>query len=279
MGIFNCPYCQETLTDAQCVNGHTFEEINGVLRLVTSEFLEKINPFLEKFEPVRAQHGHSGVQKEDFAKLPEIGVGKDWAYRTQDLKSVRSIIGYKRGLRILEIGSWIGWMANNLTENSHEVTGTGYFTNELDGLEAKKHYDNDWEAIQMDLENLPINDQSFDVIICNRNLQYFINPIGMFDTLMNKIKPGGVFIVSGMYFYSSKVGHKKVTEQRRSFENDYGFSPQFVPVKGYLDHADYRYLEARGMKFEGYESKIRTTLKYIMTNKPMHYLGYVKKVK
>lgn len=231
-----CPVCKELLnSNFLCENDHQYFMDEGVLKLMTPEFSEKLSAWLLDFESFRKD----SIQKLDYNNLPKSGIAVDkhiWKARTQDLDIILALVD-GNCKHVLEIGSWNGWLANNLSKKGLKVTAIDYFTDELDGMKAKKFYQNsDWNSIQMDLEDLSVFDSQFDLIVINRCLPYFTNINKLLDNCYKLLSSNGKLIITGI-----NIVNKEATElelAKIDFKNKHNKPLLFKSFKGYLDKVD-----------------------------------------
>jgi len=150
---------------------------------------------------------------------------------------------------VLEIGAWNGWLSHQLSKDGHEVLAVDYFVHQLDGLRARKHYpEAGWRAVQMDLEDFSVLKGPFDIIIFNRGLPTFIDPVQTLTDATALLAPGGMVIATGLTVFKdiSKIeAHFKAV--RNEFEEETGRDLFFKPMKGYLDSRGLKNLRDVGM--------------------------------
>ena len=242
----NCPICNEHLNESlSCINEHQFQIEEGVIKLMTPEFVEMLDSWLISFEDFRKPH----LQELDFNHLPSSGLKVNshlWKAREQDLSIISSFIA-SSDQKALDIGSWNGWLANHLTQKGLAVTAIDYFTHELDGLKAKKFYQHPhWNSIQMDLEDLSILNEPYDLIVINRCLAYFTNIEQLIDTAIHMLTPGGKLMVTGINVVDKKNGEaEELKKAKIDFKKRYDQEVFFKPTKGYLDQHDLEVLESK----------------------------------
>jgi 2-polyprenyl-3-methyl-5-hydroxy-6-metoxy-1,4-benzoquinol methylase len=219
-----------------------------VLKLMTPEFSEKLSAWLLDFESFRKD----SIQKLDYNNLPKSGIAVDkhiWKARTQDLDIILALVD-GNCKHVLEIGSWNGWLANNLSKKGLKVTAIDYFTDELDGMKAKKFYQNsDWNSIQMDLEDLSVLDSQFDLIIMNRCLPYFTDLDKLIDSCYKLLSSNGQLIITGINVSDKKSqGETKELKQAKiDFKKKYDQEVFFKPTKGYIDDKDLKQLQLKNV--------------------------------
>jgi 2-polyprenyl-3-methyl-5-hydroxy-6-metoxy-1,4-benzoquinol methylase len=174
-----------------------------------------------------------------------------WRLRRYDLAVVRRLLSGRRGQRILDVGAWNGWLSHRMAGDGHLVTAIDYFVDEFDGLGAKKFYSTSWQAIQMDLADLHVLDESFDAILLNRCVQFFPQPAAYVAQAKAQLAPGGLLILTGLELYRDpRAKAARVAQLLDSHRQRYGCELFLRPTKGYLDFADKAQLEAQGVQIK-----------------------------
>ena len=273
----NCPVCNLGLTDTlSCENEHHFHKEDGVIKLMLPTFEKMLSEWLVSFEDFRSPH----LKKLDFNRLPESGVLIDkhiWNARIEDIKIIDENIdaSYQTAL---EIGSWNGWLANHLTTKGLNVTAIDYFIHELDGMKAKKHYSApNWTSIQMDLENLSVFNGQFDLIILNRCLAYFTNPLKYLLNIQKLVKPDGKIIITGLNVKNHQKVELEFIKLSQNFKKCYNKELQFKPSKNYIDFNDLDEFKKVGVKIKRYPGFKNTINSILFKDKNVPYFGVYKK--
>ena len=276
---FLCPSCREALPASMaCVCGQSFGFRDGVLVLLEPGLGRRLDQFTQAFSAVRAVENRRLLDEHAYEALPfGLIVQGDfqWRLRQYDLAVVRRLLSDRRGQRVLDIGAWNGWLSNRMADDGHLVTAIDYFVDEFDGLGAKKFYSTPWQAIQMDLTDLHVLDENFDVIILNRCLQFFPQPAGYVAMAKAKLAPGGLLIVTGMeLFRDPHVKAARVADMLHVHRQRYGFELFLAPTKGYLDFEDKAQLQAQGMEVKIYRPLLPANAKAMLwPTLPYHAYG------
>jgi ubiquinone/menaquinone biosynthesis C-methylase UbiE len=109
--------------------------------------------------------------------------------------------GIRKGDHVLDLGSGAGndcFVARALTGETGHVTGLD-FTDEMlvkARLNASKLGFNNVEFVKGDIEEMPLPDNKFDVILSNCVLNLVPDKTKAFSEIMRVLKPGGHFCVS-----------------------------------------------------------------------------------
>lgn len=252
-----CPTCRTPLDDARvCANGHAFAETDGVLALLDPAFAAQLTAFSEAFGRVRASAAMRLLDPTVYQRLPVTPPGHpshEWRLRRYDLALLRRLLRRRPRQTILDVGAWNGWLSNRLAGDGHTVTAVDYFDDEYDGLRAKKFYASSWQAVQMDLLDLPVLGEVFDVIILNRCVQFFPQPAAAVAQAKTLLAAGGLLILTGLELYRApRAKAARVAHLLHSHRQRYGFELFLRPTKGYLDWADKAQMEAQGVQIKPY---------------------------
>ncbi len=272
-----CPECRIKIDSEKlcCKNGHYFFIENGVLVLLEREFSIRLKSFLETLDEIRISENRVIEDSSIFPKLPFILKDEvEWKVRCFDLEILEKILQNKK-MKILEIGAWNGWLSNILASKGHLVTAIDYFINEYDGLKAKKFYENDWDSVQMNLMDLDLLEEKFDLVIFNRCLQFSPKPFLMFEKALNLLNPKGKIFVSGVsIFKNSKSKITEIEKFKKKYQREWSFDIFLNPTKGFFDFEDKIQFEKLELKFERYPKLFKQNiLANFDTKLPKHYYG------
>lgn len=281
-----CPNCRRSFTletaalpasgSISCPTGHSFVIADGVLELLDDDLAQRLQAFLDPFTALRDRDGKRLVDPAVYPNLPcapEMRGDHDWRLRCYDLDVVRRLLADRPVQRVLDFGAWNGWLSNRLAQLGHNVTAIDYFVEEYDGLRARKFYDTDWLAIQMNLEDLDVLDQQFDLVIVNRCIQFYADPLAYAETVKRKVAPGGLLLLTGLGFMrdpSQRIAGLAALRQRYQ-DNGFDF---FKSMKGYLDFDDKERLTAQGFDLHAYRQLwIANARSLLSATRPRYYFA------
>jgi 2-polyprenyl-3-methyl-5-hydroxy-6-metoxy-1,4-benzoquinol methylase len=274
-----CPTCRTPLDNAHvCANGHVFEEKDGVLALLDPAFAAQLAAFCEPFERMRAGTAMRLLDPAVYLRLPATPPGHppyEWRLRRYDLALLRRLLRRRPRQTILDVGAWNGWLSNRVASDGHAVTAVDYFDDEYDGLRARKFYASSWQAVQMDLLDLPALGETFDVIVLNRCVQFFPQPAAAVAQAKALLAPGGLLILTGLELYRDpRAKAARVAHLLHSHRHRYDFELFLRPTKGYLDLADKTQMEAQGVQIKPYWPLLPANLKALLRpDLPRHCYG------
>jgi SAM-dependent methyltransferase len=248
-----CPTCREPLDPGfECGGGHRFALVDGVLRLLDPPSARRLEAFLEPFQRLREQERRRIHDPTVFPRLPDaLRHDPEWRMRGYDLALLRRLLAGRAPGAALDVGAWNGWLSHHLAAASHRVTAVDYFVDELDGLGAWRFYPTRWRSIQMDVRDLSVLDERFDLVVLNRCLQFSLDPPAMALDAAERVAPGGLLVVTGLELFADPSERRLSVEGMLERLRRAGVEP-FVPVKGYLDRDDRRRLLAAGVELRPY---------------------------
>jgi len=253
------------------------EQKEGIYQCMEADFRDWLTGFLFRFEEVRRSEYPDFFANTQIS--PNLPFGYDtleWKFRQQSLKIMKNELKGLAHARILEVGSWNGWLTHHLAAWGHEVLATDYFLDEQDGLQSRKHYPETWTPLQMDLSKPTIFKPAvFDVIVVNHALQFMPDPLPYVRQLKALLKPGAKMVLLGMSLYKSpdKKAHA-VAQSRQHYKDKYAFDMRIHPSKNYLDFKDKKALEGEGFVFRQYpKMPLRNLMAKILKYKPVYCYG------
>jgi len=150
------------------------------------EVTERVRSFYEE-NPFPSYEG-----LEEFGELVSKGHSNPFS------KSLLDSIGYNK--TVLECGCGTGQLSHYLQLNNNAVLGIDMSLASL-GLAVQHKQRNDLKRVsfaQMNIFNLAIKDNSFDVVISHGVLHHTFDARRAFGQIVRKLKPGGIVLV-GLY--------------------------------------------------------------------------------
>lgn len=251
-----CPSCREPLDPErhECPAGHRHETVGGVLRLLEPAFAARLEAFLEGFRALREGDGRRIHDPSVFPRLPfaaELRRDPEWRMRGYDLAVIRRLLGRRPPGTVLDVGAYNGWLSHRLALAGHRVTAVEYFVDELDGLGAHRFYPTSWRSIQVDLRDLSVLEERFDVVVLNRCVQFFPDPPAMAAHAAERVAAGGLLLLTGLEIFADPEARRRGVEALLARLRRHGLEP-FIPVKGYLDHGDRDRFRALGVDLRPY---------------------------
>ncbi len=254
-----CPSCHTPLTldtdGRRCVPcAVTYRREDGIWRLLAAGRQAALRPFIEQYETVRRAEGRCVQNPRRLRTLP-FGDGSrertyEWSIRSQSYRAlIRRVleplerVGSVR-LKVLDLGSGLGWLAYRLAARGHEVAAVDLVTNDFDGLGVHRHYDCAFLPVQGEFDRLPFADRSADLLVYNAAFHYAADYRTTLTEALRVLAPRGhVVIMDSPLYRDSASGAAMVRERDDSFEEKYGFRPAAVRNEEFLT---YRRLDTLG---------------------------------
>jgi SAM-dependent methyltransferase len=248
--------------------------------LLRPEFAARLEAFLTPFTALREAEGKRRRETSAYPALPygpaaagDAGWRLEWRLRQYDLALARRLAPAGRALRVLDVGAWNGWLSHRLAKLGHRVTAVDYFVDEHDGLRARRHYPSEWQAVQMDLEDLSLLGETYDLVIVNRCLAFFADPAGYAAHARERVSPSGRMLITGLLFFrdvrAKQEGVRALQAQYRARGFDF-----FKTFKGYVDGGDAERLRALGFALRPYPELWRANLlARVWGRRPRHVYG------
>lgn len=277
-----CPECGAPLdADLRCDKGHTFPLRDGVPSLIGRELRAVLDPFLDAFSKHRRELGATIDDPMLLAGLPASGLAlapELWRVRMLDLALVLAAIGARKGLRILDVGAWNGWLSHRLAAEGHQVVAIDYFTDPGDGLGAVKDHPVHFDAYQFDLERLDLLEGPFDLVIANRCMAYFLDLSRSVAQLRRLLSPNATLLITGLNAYRDAAHIAgEFARKRAQFQATHGLPYFFKPVRGYLTDDDLDVLREAGVQVRGYAAlRWKNALWPLRPGKPRYFYGVLR---
>jgi 2-polyprenyl-3-methyl-5-hydroxy-6-metoxy-1,4-benzoquinol methylase len=275
-----CPECRQTLDPATlaCPMGHRFGQRDGVLVLLQDEFGRRLQRFAAELGAIRAAENRARLDRSAYEELPfAAAVARDpeWRLRRHDIAVLSKRLASAPPLRILDVGAWNGWLSHRLAARGHAVTAVDYFADAYDGLGARRLYSTTWRAIQMDIADLSLLDETYDLVVLNRCVQFFTDPVAYVASAQQRVAAGGSLVLTGLHFFRAPGAKaRQVAALRRHYHEKYSFELFLRPTRGFLDHTDREGLRRLGVTLRPYPQLwLANTRAVFFGSRPRHYHG------
>ncbi|MGM5470915.1 class I SAM-dependent methyltransferase [Flavobacteriaceae bacterium LMO-SS05] len=250
--------------------------INGYYQIIDKEHEKPLYYFLSAFKDYINKSGIKPIDKHLYEGLP-FSIHTDvWKERQKDAKIIDFLIDKRQNLKILDIGSWNGWLSNYQSKKGHEVVATNIFVDGINGLAANKNYSKSFISLQLFPDELFRLKYKFDIIVFNRNWSYINNRDLTLNDAKNLLNKNGVIILTGLpVYHNPDTINKKLKFADKAFKNDYGISLYYHTTKGYLNIDDINWLKKNSIKIYPYH-KLKTMLLTLFPKKVKLYYGIYK---
>lgn len=102
--------------------------------------------------------------------------------------------------RILDVGCGNGNLFNLLSDGKYELFGIDFSENMI--FEAKRNCSGKASFMVADAEQLPFDDDSFDIVVCNASFHHYIHPDAVLQEMHRVLKDGGKVLIGDPYMPS-----------------------------------------------------------------------------
>jgi len=248
-----CPACHAALavTDthqrrcAQCAV--TYRRKDGIWRFLFEGREQAFESFVVQYETVRSAEGRRVQNPAHLRALPfREWSGKrryEWSIRARSFEAlIKHVVkpreqGLARPLRILDMGSGLGWLAYRLALRGNEVAAVDIVTNGFDGLGVWMHYDREFLPVQAEFDRLPFRDQTVDLVVYNASFHYAVSFASTLREALRVLGPGGRIVILDTPIYRDpSSGRAMVREREDAFESRYGFRGNAIASEGFLTY-------------------------------------------
>jgi len=240
-----CSYCSEPLQPAGhglycAAEGRYFATDRGIHRLLPEERHRELRAFLELYQRVRRDEGWRAVPG-----LPHVGPEhpqtRIWRQRALSLQAglllAQAALG-RPPWRVLDVGAGCCWIAARLVESGHQVAAVDVNLDAQDGLAAAATLLSEGAELpraEAEMEALPLEPQSFDLIVAGASLHYpAVLPRTLVE-LRRVTRRGGALLVLDSPAYRRRAdGEAMVAERMRAQAERYRVRVPRESQSGYL---------------------------------------------
>lgn len=230
--------------------GRRFAKKGEVVPLLPEARGRELEPFLGTYRVVRRAEGWRGDARY-YLDLPfrdRSGRHTDiWKIRARSfragLREIRRACG-AGPLRVLELGAGNCWLSSRLARFGHRVLATDVSLDGEDGLAAFDIYRSylgvNVDRAQVDMEDLPLTESQFDVVVVNGAIHYARHPSLPITEARRVLRDRGLFLVLDSPAYRErKAGNAMVNQRMEEHRRKYGLSFKPALQSGFLLMPDF----------------------------------------
>jgi SAM-dependent methyltransferase len=240
-----CSYCADPLRPAghglYCAGeGRYFATHHGVHRLLPEERHRELRAFLELYQRVRRDEGWRASPG-----LPDVPAGhphaRVWRRRAASLAAGLQAVEAAlppQPWRVLEVGAGCCWISAQLVLRGHQVAAVDVNLDPEDGLPAADALALAPLAIERaeaEMEALPLEPQSFDLVVAGASLHYPASLPRTLVELRRVTRRGGALLVLDSPVYRRRAdGEAMVADRMRAQAERYRGGAPRESQSGYL---------------------------------------------
>jgi SAM-dependent methyltransferase len=221
--------------------------------------------FVERYEALRRAEGRAVQDTADLRALPfrdpSGNRAYEWRIRAQSFRAlIRSVVGplersSAEGLKILDLGSGLCWLAYRLASRGHDVAAIDLVTNDFDGLGVYRRYDERFLPVQAEFDRLPFAERTADVIIYNAAFHYAADYGTTLIEAIRVLAPNGRIVIMDSPIYRDRSsGVAMVNARDDAFETRHGLRANAFGNESFLTYERLARLEAElGVRWNVFE--------------------------
>jgi len=237
-----CSYCGEPLAASAhglvcAAETRFFSTDQGVHRLLPEDRHAALRPFLELYQRVRRDEGWR-AETVAASDGPHASL---WRGREARLRTALGLLAGELGpgpWRALDVGAGSCWLSARLVEAGHRVAAVDVNLDPDDGLMAAPRLlagRSPLERAEAELDALPLEPQSFDLVVCGASLHYAASLPRALVELRRVTRRGGALLVLDSPVYRSRPdGEAMVAERMARWTDRFGVPTQREGQSGYL---------------------------------------------
>ncbi len=247
---FRCIHCgggaaplEEVVAGWRCPDCKTAYASDGApLQALTTERRLRFESFQREQLQVRKASGWGGEDPAYYRALPQDG-GADWKRRTAGFQRFLQLglapfaKAASRPLEILDLGAGMGWLSRRLAADGHRPVALDVVDDAIVGLGAVARYaEGEFVAIQADFDELPFEDQQFDLAVFSASFHYAPDYRRTLREVRRVLGWGGQVAVFDTPVYQHwRLGEQARAERQDDWDRRYGFRGDGLLSMEYLD--------------------------------------------
>lgn len=208
-----CPVCRGALQEQDAMLFCSKDKIDypiedGIIRLLPEQQRAAADTYAAEYRSRREAQGWRRLETWEMSALPTVSpAGWDKIYWPERRQSYRAFsrwledfgIDQPGGLRVVDMGAGVGWLAARLAEKSHQVVALDLSNDDSFGLGAARRLKQERAAnfilAQADIEAPPVQPGSVDLIVYNASLHYAQDIAGCLKAGAARLRQGGAIII------------------------------------------------------------------------------------
>jgi SAM-dependent methyltransferase len=256
-----CPVCRTSLGRpvgvARCGScGREFRQIGGIWHFLPEERAAVFAPFLNGYQTIRAAEGWGASEIEYYRALPRVPEDDPrraiWRLRERSFEQLLTRIvqplatGWSRPLKILDVGSGNGWLADQLARRQHWIAAIDLSIDDRDGLgalprysEASRHGSAGGQILplQAEFDCLPLSANQADLVIFNAALHYSTDYRTTVAEALRVLRGDGTLVLlDSPVYHDAASGQQMLREREASFAATYGTAWMRTEAVGFLTY-------------------------------------------
>jgi SAM-dependent methyltransferase len=265
---FACPACRSALApeavDAQRCSGcgAAYRRVAGIWRFLAPGRDTSFREFVDRYGTVRSDEGRSVRDPRVLRALPFSPPSRRHSYEWRiRARSYRGLLRHvveplerraSRSLRIVDLGSGLGWLAHRLTLRGHRVAAVDIVTNDFDGLGVHHLFGGEFTSVEAEFDRLPWAEGSADLVVYNASFHYSTRyEASLSEALRVLADPGRIVVMDSPLYRDPASGAAMIREREAHLRKKYAFRDEPARSEGFLTYARLAALEKElGIRWE-----------------------------
>ncbi|MCC6434683.1 MAG: class I SAM-dependent methyltransferase [Acidimicrobiales bacterium] len=214
--------------------------------------------FLADYTHIRRAEGRGSADPAYYRNLPTVPADDplrwQWSRRERSWRHARARVlsPQGEGRRIVDVGAGVGWLANRLASDGHDVVAVDVSLDPLDGLGAARHYHGVFPCVQAHFDHLPFASGTADIVLFDASLHYSVDYAVTLAEARRVLRSGGCIVVlDSPIYHHDRSGHQMVAERHADFERRFGRRSDTVASRQFLTpHELARLGDLLGLRWE-----------------------------
>lgn len=226
--------------------GRRYECVDGVWDFIVDSRRDAIERFATDYAAVRSAEARTPRSADAVRALPYADLSGElvdmWAQRAQSFDRFLDRLGSRTGAEtgtVVDLGAGCGWLAARLAAAGWTAAAVDITVDGGDGLAAARWHDHDLFLARAEMDLLPFQTGSVDLVVFNASLHYAPDMATTLTEAARVTRPGGrIVIMDSPVFTDPAAGVAMVAEFAAATTAAHGVTPATLFGPGFVTEAD-----------------------------------------
>lgn len=216
----------------------------GILDFVSPQRRAAVDRFASEYAAVRIAEQRKPLSAEAIEALPYRDLSGElddmWQARAASFDRLMERVGQLTPGSMIDVGGGCGWMARRFAELGWAASVVD-ITVDGDGLGAAAQLDEQLLLARAEMDDLPFEDASVDLVVFNASLHYAPDVVTVLHEAARVVAPGGTMaVLDSPVFSASEAGDQMVAEFEHHAATQLATPAPTLFGPGYVTEADLR---------------------------------------
>ncbi len=219
----------------RCAQGHEFAVASGVPMLVRESDRPRLRAFADSFGLAWAKAGWASPDINYLENLPFRDITRrrttEWKLKARSMVALFRVLDPQKWPCVFDLGCGNGWLSHQLAIHGHDVYAVDVVLDDTVGLGAAGAYVRmgpPFRRVWADLERLPVQSSSVDVVACNASLHYARDIHASLRNIARVLRPGGFLVILNSPVHASPSSAVRAQADFRARLRSLGASHEVV---------------------------------------------------